>query len=339
MLVNQRTLLVPDANTGGDSSTSPDVNGQDSSTATQAEEQSAEATEVVEAVSSEETATEEQAEVTAEEQTETVQEEVAAEEVAVEKTIDKPEDDKLPFNTHPRFKELVSEKNQYRQVVEQTKPLVDQATVTNEFLRDNRISPQEYQSALQYLALLRTDPIQAYAMLKPTYDQLALLSGDKLPQDLQAEVAAGALAQERAVEIAKARASQQHQAWRGQQQQQVQQVDQSQVVGTTIQSWAGTKQTLDPDFKPGTALWEQVDLRLNAAPRFRSAQEALTGSEKAYTEAKAFLARMQPRTTPTVKRPLQSRNSASNNNVVVKTPADVMKAISAGMKPSQLRYS
>ena len=327
-----------DANTEEQSSTSSDVNGQDSSTAQQAEQQSSVETPEVATESTEVTATEEQAEVTAEEQTETVQEEEVVAEV-VEKTIDKPEDDKLPFNTHPRFKELVTEKNQYRQTVEQSKPLVEQATVTNEFLRDNRISPQEYQSALQYLALLRTDPMQAYAMLKPTYDQLALLSGEKLPADLQTEVAAGALAQERAVEIAKARASQQHQAWRGQQQQQVQQVDQTQVVGSTIQAWAGTKQSADPDFKPGTALWEQVDLRIKSAPPFRSAQDAMQGSEKAYTEAKAFLARMQPRTPIATKKPLQSRNMASTNNVVVKTAADVAKAISAGMKPHQMRYS
>jgi hypothetical protein len=217
--------------------------------------------------------------------------------------------------------------------------LVEQARVTNEFLRDNQITPQEYQSALQYLSLLRKDPAQAYAMLKPTYDQLALMQGERLPADLQAEVAAGTLAQERAVELTKARATTQYQQWRQQQGQQGQQDMAIQQVSSTIQSWAQTKQSIDPDFKPGTSLWEQVDLRIKSAPAFRNAAEAQAGSEKAYTDAKAFLGKFAPRVVTPVKKAPVSRANAGNNSVVMKTADDVMNAIKNGIRPNQMKYS
>lgn len=336
MLKLNRLLLAADANTGGDSSQSPDVKEQASSPVEQAEEQVEESTEETQddASPSEEAATEETTEEqTPEEQTET--EEV----VEAEKTIDKPEDEKIPFNTHPRFKELVQEKNQYKQEVEITKPLAEQAKVTNEFLRDNQITPQEYQSALQYLMLLRKDPVQAFKMLQPTYEQLATLSGERLPADLQAKVASGILSNEDAVELSKARAQQTYAQWRGQQQQTAGQQSQVELVGSTIGTWASTKQSIDPDFKPGSPLWEQVDLRIKSMPVFRTPQEAMAGSEKAYTEAKAFMTKFSPRTTPAVKPALKSRPANSANHVVLKTADDVMNAIKAGVKPHQMRYS
>lgn len=335
---------MPDANTGGAPSTSSDAKTEDSSTQ-ETVEQTSEETEVEqtsEETESEEATTEETGEQTSEEQTKTqaeVDEKEEQVEPKVEKTIDKPEDEKLPFNIHPRFKELVAEKNQYRQEIETVKPLVEQAKVTNEFLRDNQITGQEYQSALQYLMLLRKDPVQAFKMLQPTYEQLALLAGERLPTDLQAEVAAGTLPSERAQELAKARAQMTYNQWKGQTQQVQQQGSQQEVVVGTIQSWVATKQAADPDFKVGSPLWEQVDLRVKSMPPFRTAQEAMTGSEKAYTEAKAFFAKFQPRIVTAAKRPLQSRTTASGNNQVVKTAEDVMQAINAGKKPHQLRYS
>lgn len=315
---------MPDVNTGGESSIPSDVKGEESSSSEQVvneteetEAETAEETPESEAPTTEENTGEE----TSEEQTETEE---------------KKTEEAIPYE---RFQEVNAKKAELETQLTENKPLIEQARVTNEFLRDNQITPHEYQSALQYLMLLRKDPAQAYAMLKPTYDQLALMQGERLPADLQAEVASGVLAQERATEIAKARAQSQYQQWKTQQGQTGQQDMVANQVGSTIQSWASTKQTQDPDFKPGSSLWEQVDLRLKAMPAFHSAQEAQAGSEKAYTEAKAFLGKFAPRTTTAVKKAPPSRTASGNNSTVMKTADDVMKAINAGVKPSQMKYS
>ncbi len=321
-------LRAADVNTGGESSTSLDVNGAESSTAESVETQAEESTEAeaAESTVTEESATEEQAEETAEQQTET----------KVETQGEKKTEEAIPYE---RFSEVNNKKAELERELESAKPLVEQSRALNDFMAQNQISPQEFQSALKYLQALRSDPKAAYAMLKPTYEQLASLAGERLPQDLQAEVVAGTLAQERALEIAQARAQQTYQQWQQQQRQTGQFQSVQQAVTGTIQSWATTKQSVDPDFKPGTPLWEQVDLRLKSMPAFQSPQEAMSGSEKAYTEAKAFLGKLVPRTVAAVKPALKSRNGSSNNSMVMKTAEDVAKAISAGVRPSQMRYS
>ena len=339
MLKKYIALLAPDANAGTGSSSVPDANEQNSSSAEQTEQQTAEevAEETTETAVSEETVSEETVEETTENQTSEEQVEEQVEETAEE--LDKPEDAKLDFHKHPRFKEVVQEKNQVRRELDEVKPLVDQAKVTNDFLRDNQISREEYQSALTYLSLLRTDPSAAYRMLQPTYEQLALLAGERLPADLQAEVAAGTMPAERATELARMRAQQTYQNWKGSQQQQLQQGTQMQQVQATVQNVVQTKQSTDPDFKPGSPLWEQVELRIKSMPVFQTPQAAQQGIEKAYTEAKAFMGKFAPRTGKPNQQALRSRPTNHTTGVAVKTAADVMKAIAAGAKPHQLRYS
>jgi len=341
-------LRAPDANTDGSSSNSSDANGADSSQQEQdAQEQSQEneesSSETADSEESSANATGEEQEADAQEnsqQEEQQEQEEAAQEENV--VVDKEEDKKLPFHKHPRFQEVINEKNQFKQEVEKVKPLVDQATVLNDFMRDNQISPQEFQSALQYLQALRRDPVAAFKMLQPTYEQLAQFAGERLPAELQAEVSAGTLTLERAKQIARAEANERYQQVRQSWQQNGQQSAVGDVVGATKNLWVQTKQTIDPDLKAGSALWEQTDLRLRALEAStppRNAQEAQHLCEKAYTEAKTFLKGLAPRQPVQRKNALQSRHSASGNNQVVKSAEDVARAISRGVKPHQLRYS
>ncbi len=330
MVKQQRILLMPDGNTGGESSIPSDGKGADSSTAEQVGNE-AEGTEV-------ETTEEptESPEATAEETTEEQTPEEQSE-TEVETKVDEQEKEK--FIPRDRFDEVNNKKTELETQLATDKPLIEQARVTNEFLRDNQITPQEYQSALQYLMLLRKDPAQAYAMLKPTYDQLALMQGERLPADLQAKVAAGTMDPSDATELAKARAQQNYQQWRQGQQVNGQQENIATQVNQTIQSWATTKQGQDPDFKNGTPLWEMVDTKLKAMPMFRSPIEAQQGVEQAYKEAKAFMQKFTPKVVTAVKKAPVSRTTSGNSSTVMKTAEDVMKAINAGVKPSQMKYS
>ena len=255
--------------------------------------------------------------------------------------VDKAGDDKLPFSRHERWKELVGEKNNYRQEIEQLKPAADQARALNDFMAQNQIQPAEFQAALKYLQALRTDPAAAYQMIKPTYEQLAVHAGERLPPELAAEVAAGTLSPERATQLARIEAQQRHQQWR---QQQGQQGTQS-AVGTLVQQTIGlsaqTKQQLDPDFKEGSPLWKQVDLNLRAMPTFQSPQEAQQGFEKAYNEAKGFLKQFQPRVkSPVSRRPPNSAAVGSNNRQLITSSDDVIKLMTAngGRAPRHISY-
>ena len=344
MLRKYMVLYAPDANTGGDSSVSPDAKGQDSSpvaedvkeTTAEADEETAATVDDVEDSSTEDTGGDNAEDLN---DSQTADSAVAVEDPNV--VLDKPEDSKLDFHKHPRFQELIAERKRASEALEQSKPLIEQAKVLNEFMRDNQVPPQELQNALTYLSLLRRDPKAAYEMLRPTYEQLATYAGDRLPPDLQAEVAAGTISEERARQLAAATAAQQYSQWRQQQQGVVQQQSVGDVIATTTSSWAGQKQQTDPDLKPGSPLSEKVDLRLRAISAHKpakSAADAMNNCEEAYTSAKKFMQSVQPRVVMT-KKALQSRNVSSGNNQIIRTAEDVMKAIQRGVKPHEMRYS
>lgn len=250
---------------------------------------------------------------------------------------DKDGDDKLPFNTHPRWKELIEEKNGYKTQIETLRTDAEQARSLNGILRQYNIRNDEFENAIKYLIALRTDPRQAAAMLKPTWEQLGMLTGDILPADLQAEVAAGTLTPERAKQIAEAQGQQRWQQWRGQNGAQAQASDMQSVVNQTTSMWEQTKIGLDPDFKPGSALYKQVALHLGVM-KAGDAQQAHANCEKAYKQAKEDLAAFVPKPVPS-RRPPQSRPQPVNNGAVMKDAKDVVNAIKAGIRPGQMRYA
>lgn len=339
-----RILRSPDDNTGGDSSTSSDATGQDSSTAQQSEQQADEGEEQTDSDEGdgEETDTNATGNEQADDQQESQQQQETDQQSQAAPIVDKQGDEKLPFNTHPRFRELIAEKNAARQEVESLKPQAEQAKVLQDFLRDNNISLQEYQTALQYLSLLRKNPTEAFNMIKPTYEQLAMYTGERLPEDLQAKVAAGTLDPNDAKLIAQAQAQQRYSQVQQQWNQQGQQLQQTDLISSTMnQVWLPSRQAVDPDLRPGTPLWEQVNLRVTAAQAsWRNAQDAMAGCEKAYTESKAFMKQFQPRAAARQQKSgLQSRQTSGNGNVVMKTAEDVARAIQHGVKPNQMRYS
>jgi len=269
------------------------------------------------------------------------QEPVEPQEPETPVTLDKPEDKDLPFHKEPRFQELVAQKNEARQQLEAVKPLADQARALQDYMTNNGIPPQELQAFLEYATLKRTNPQLAFERLQGDYNALALMNGATLPPDLQAEVAAATMSPERAKEIARLRGQTQYQSWQQQNGQMNQQQQQVQMIQAASSQWTQNKQIADPDLKPGSNLWQLVQDKINAQPPFRSPQEAYAGSEKAYTDAKAFLAKLQPRQVVPSRRVNQHRNSSANEEVVVKTAEDITKLFIAngGRRPSRIKYA
>ena len=345
-------MLSPDANDGGDSSTTPDANGTDSSTVQdtdakendqQVEEKVEEAETSEQAEQSEESSTEE----TTEQKTEEEGKETKSEEQEEAKpVIDKVGDEKLDFSSHPRFAELVTEKNRYKDELASVKPQAERMAALDSFVTQNGITGPELQNALQYLQLKRSDPAKAFALIKQDYELLAQYNGEVLPPDLQAEVAAGTLSPERAKQIVQAEARQRHQEFVQRTQGMNQQQQQVAVVQGAINAWDSAKRAVDPDFHPKAAgqpdgIYELVDVKL-AHARVKNppqtAAQAQAQVEQVYTEVKQLFAGF--RRAPVTKKPLrQSTGSPANSSAVVKTAEDVMRAIQAGKKPHQMKYT
>ncbi len=156
-----------------------------------------------------------------------------------------------PFHQHPRFRQLIGQRNEL-------KPLADKYRTIESFLTENAMSGEEATQALNTAALIKRDPEAAWAELKPIVQELLVTIGEVLPLDLKTQVQSGQMTQETAKLIAKERAKAnlvKGQMSFGQAQAERQRQVAAQTAAQTAQhgvraavlAWE-TKATEDPDF-------------------------------------------------------------------------------------------
>lgn len=331
--------MTPDANTGGDSSNPPVETETEATTVeTDDNKQPEPAPEVEPLPEAEEPSTEEQVEETPEQKATREAAEAAADAKLV---TDKPEDTKLEFHKHPRFQELVNEKNTYKRELDSLKPLAERTQALDSYCRTNGINEQQIARALEYYRMVNSDPVKAFEMIKADYQQLASITGNVLPPDLEAKVAAGTLDPADAREIALSRGQKTFQQYQQQRQGMTQQQQQVEALNQTVGMWASTKMQNDPDLKEGTPFYNYLHKSILVARQDPSCNIGNMPQvlESLYKEAKQMFATLAPKGRVT-KAPLRSTsNNNQNSNAVVKTPEDVARAVLRGMKPHQMKYS
>lgn len=176
----------------------------------------------------------------------------------------KDEDSKLPFHDHPRWKEVLGQRNEYEQQVQRLKPLAEQQQSIVDYCTKSGVSGEEFQQALEIAALLKSDPQGALEKLTPIVTGLKVLGGESLPKDLeeefvqiQTELADGTISEatakryeQRLRETAKLRAQQ---LFKGEQGKQAEQRQREQMVlnaTTAVNEWQEAKMKSDPDYRP-----------------------------------------------------------------------------------------
>ena len=92
----------------------------------------------------------------------------------------------VPFHKHPRFKEVIDQRNKYREGAEQYEQITG-------FLAQNNLSAEEAAQGFQIMALMKNDPAAALDALSPFVQQLGIQSGITMPGDIQSKVEDGYL--------------------------------------------------------------------------------------------------------------------------------------------------
>lgn len=160
-------------------------------------------------------------------------------------------DENLPFHKHPRFQEVISQKNEFKERAEKTEQQLESFRTEVKEVFDG-LDQQEAMEALEIARLMKSDPQAALEKLSPVYSRVASLNGYLLPDDLQQEVDSGYMTQDRAQELAKYRAQQEFQQNRQQtQQKDQQQGQQDQVMQEATQGLEELEanwKKADPDF-------------------------------------------------------------------------------------------
>lgn len=164
----------------------------------------------------------------------------------------------VPFHKHPRFQQLISERNALRQDAERSRNI-------DTFLTNNGLEANEAADLLVIGGLMKTNPAEAWKRALPTIQKLAVASGAVLPPDLADRVKRGDMPREAAIEVSRARAQatsmQASQQFSADLQQRQTQENARKAVGSAVTAWEHRRRTSDPDFE---ALYDDFRTELDA---------------------------------------------------------------------------
>ena len=224
---------------------------------------------------------------------------------------------------YERFKDVIAKKNDAVKQLETSKPLIERATQIQQFMQKSQLIDTDLNTALEVVALIKSNPQEGAKKLEELRQQLLLQTGDRLPDDLQNELNEGLITEQAAKREAKLRA----QLEQGKQQETIQ-AEQKTVqlrnsLTSEVNNWTQQTQAKDPDFKPKAApadpdgkyefvfsrflqLWQTVPVKTIA--------EAVGLADRAYNEVNGFVTRVQPKPRQ-MKRPVSiQRSSRTNSN-------------------------
>ena len=250
-------------------------------------------------------------------------------------------DENLPFNKHPRFRQLIQERNEYRNMAEEYRPVADEYRKIESYMASNNLLPQEVAQGFEIMALIKNDPFTARQRLVQYVQMLDQVTGDgPLPNDLRAEVEQGYITEQRARELAQMRHRQQYTQARSQMDLQRQQAEAQRQMAMqqqqahqqlfeaqkgAVSTWEADIRAKDPDYSR-IQPWVFKELRLlsqDSPPR--SPQEAVALAQQAYKSVKDGLRRLNPQrsgTLPTAR----SEQSASGGSAGPQ-PSSMLEAI------------
>lgn len=215
-------------------------------------------------------------------------------------------EEKLPFHNHPRWKEVLSERDSY-------KTKADQYVQIEKYMEANGLQSQEVAEGFYVMSLIRNNPIEAYKVLHGHLQKLAPIVGVTLPKDIEEKVDQGSLDAESARELAQARAranvlSEQNQKALAAQKAKEEQARRESTRGAVV-TWENSIRQRDPDYSAKQQfIRDRVRVMLQQGEP-TSPQEAVALVEKAYAEVTEQMLKVMPR--PQQARQVVSTSSSS----------------------------
>ncbi len=241
-----------------------------------------------------------------------------------------------PFHDHPRWKQLVQERDDLKAAAEESEEAVQATDRLASYLTEQRLSVDELNNLLQIGGLMKNDPAKALEALTPYYTKLLEVTGNTLPADLRAAVDQGLLTEDYASETAKARAAanitqfnsdnrqQLHEA-----QAQTQQVD---GLGDAASDWERKWQASDPDYsKKAIRVQERIELAVHRKELtgVSTAAEVVAACEKYKGEVEAELRALMPKPKAVNANP--NAGTGGSGSAAANAPKSMIEAMEAAI--------
>lgn len=237
-------------------------------------------------------------------------------------------DEDLPFHNHPRWKEVIQERDTYKVGHENYKRMTDFMTVSG-------LSGEEVGEGFDVMALMKHDPVKAKAKLEEYLGQINLYLGETLSPDLRQKVETGALDEASAKELHLARVRAQTQETRATQAERtVQQTEvQTRVTSAAnaVTAWERNLMARDPDYATKQMLVQdrfKVLVAEKGSRGFPQTPEAAVAiAQQALTDVEKTL-RPVLQKTRTATKPIASQTASVSEQPRPKT---VREAVSRGL--------
>lgn len=232
-------------------------------------------------------------------------------------------DQKLPFHNHPRWKEVVAERDAYRSDAGEYRKITT-------YMSQNGLTSDEVAEGFHIMALMKTNPVEAHKRISEYKAQLDPFVGEKLPEDISKKVEEGYIDEETAKQLATYKAAEQLQQQRQQYAMQQQAEQALHGIHAAVVGWEQQMKVKDPDWSAKQDLvTDQVKLMLSAE-KPSTPEEALALVERAHSIIKERLSRFAPQ-----RRPVSTVSSATSSANASVVPQSLKEAVMRGMLASR----
>lgn len=206
---------------------------------------------------------------------------------------------RLKPKTQKRIENLTAARRERDGKIAELEPKAQQFEKMQRFISDARLSIPEVNDGFEVMRLLKNDPLKAWERLEPIFNQLQLMVGKVLPEDLQTAVNEGRLTEDHARELATTRSraavstAQVQQRDRDDQDKQRQQSfkEHQTRVGTAVSEWEKSKAGSDPEWKLKQSRVMEI-VRLETLERERADENFVWTPEDAVKFANTALDRV-----------------------------------------------
>lgn len=243
------------------------------------------------------------------------------------------EEAKLPFHKHPRWQEMVAQRNDARTRAAELEEPARQFGMVQEFMSKNQLTPPEMADGFTVMALMRNEPAKAIPILEDYLGQLKLLTGQVLPADLQAQVDSGAITDAAAKELADSRLKLAKTTVESTRNAEIASVNAAQNARTqsanAVNAWEVQTRSNDPDYDRKKPFIRDAILAQTAGlGRIPTPAEAIAIAKRAYDSVTERFKGLGTRsTTPTPPQPRSgdSVTPGTGNKAAPKTPLEAAK--------------
>jgi len=253
----------------------------------------------------------------------------------------------MPFGKHPRFRQVLKHTRDLEERLKgfeaREQEFGAKEKVVQDFesfrtaVQEADLSSEDVAQAFLIASLIKSDPGKALELITPIVENLTVLTGNRLPADLQAKVDQGLIDEDTALHVSRERAN--LQLATKQSERTVERTVQSQqsnhinAVRTAVITWEDQWKQSDPDY-PKKQPFVEAEVRqmiaMKGAPR--SPEEAVQMSKDARRAVEDRLKAMMP-AKPSVRTVTGASGTATNGAQPV--PKNMLEAVELGLARSR----